>query len=612
MHGGARRGKLAEAQDERRADCLRSCAVLTADSTVPDKRPRTRGSQAFDERQVGSERNSNKDSKDARRQVADNSGSRSRRSDVVTPGRRACSNNMIIRLLLSLCLLTLQSVIGVPTTTTAPAAAASSSSPFTAPLVCLNGGVLLRTRDPHDPTLVDVQCACANGWGGETCDYRDFCATSNPCVNGGQCFNTYSGALCHCPDAWAGGTCAQPSPCVGEPCSGHGTCLLREVKQTPSTVENNAEKRATAAHRRRRHTESAASEENAPESDPASSSSSSSESSPASPSELPHSLTTVVTGHCRCEAGWTGSHCSLKHTDVCAAVEPCTIFNSARGRGHEGEGPLCGCEAALAQRCTWCLEQGVAYAPDDPALLAPLVATTTASGDSAPPTATASATTTAADTAAAASTVVTCLAAVDLIDQCPPAAAQTIRSCSMMDGTPFGFCLVGSGPYGYCVDGNPSAPSVGSRKCHHWTWDEAGCRPEWGTRDPHSNNNNLQQLQQQGQADAVHSLALIPPPHPTEEQCLHVPPCSDAETAGSSVCGCQAALTIGCSWCLEQQLAFPSGASSSGCRGVATTSSQCPSQQAQTVHQCVGVGGTAYGWCSIDAEEQSMGESCTQ
>jgi len=35
----------------------------------------------------------------------------------------------------------------------------------------------------------------------------------------------------------------------------------------------------------------------------------------------------------------------------------------------------------------------------------------------------------------------------------------------------------------------------------------------------------------------------------------------------------------------------------------------CPSQQAQTVHQCVGVGGTPYGWCSIDETEPSMGYS---
>lgn len=46
--------------------------------------------------------------------------------------------------------------------------ATPSTSPFAAPLLCLNGGVLLRTPNAANPQLVDVQCACVNGWSGQS------------------------------------------------------------------------------------------------------------------------------------------------------------------------------------------------------------------------------------------------------------------------------------------------------------------------------------------------------------------------------------------------------------------------------------------------------------
>jgi hypothetical protein len=35
-----------------------------------------------------------------------------------------------------------------------------------------------------------------------------------------------------------------------------------------------------------------------------------------------------VTGHCRCELGWTGRDCSQPHAEVCAKVNKCSIFNA--------------------------------------------------------------------------------------------------------------------------------------------------------------------------------------------------------------------------------------------------------------------------------------------
>jgi hypothetical protein len=35
-----------------------------------------------------------------------------------------------------------------------------------------------------------------------------------------------------------------------------------------------------------------------------------------------------VTGHCRCELGWTGRDCSQPHAEVCANVNKCSIFNA--------------------------------------------------------------------------------------------------------------------------------------------------------------------------------------------------------------------------------------------------------------------------------------------
>ena len=440
------------------------------------------------------------------------------------------------------------------------AAIATSSSSSSAALVCLNGGVLLRTVDPLDTHQTDVQCACAAGWLGVDCGFRDWCAQS-PCLNDGACFNTFQGPLCHCTPQFAGGTCAQPNPCAEQDCSGHGTCLLREIvppsakaeteQPTPAADKRPATPAAAAADRRRRRRPATAAE----------SGDSSAEAEHLRNASVAHALNSRVVGDCRCEVGWTGPTCAIKHADACAAIEPCTVFNSARD--YTGES-LCGCERAIAERCTWCLEQGVAFA-----------------ADSALPGAT------------------KCLAPLDVAAQCPPASAQAIPKCTLMDGTPFGWCVVNAAQsLGFAVDGNPTAPTVGTQHCHQWVWNRDGCKPEWSTRDPSRDK----------EAATASAIAVA---HPTAEQCLAVPACSDAETAGSSLCGCQAALSIGCHWCLEQQLAFPSGSTEDrrGCRSRATTVSQCPSQQAQTIHQCVGVGGTPYGWCSIDSAEPSMGYS---
>ncbi len=45
--------------------------------------------------------------------------------------------------------------------------------------------------------------------------------TTNPCANGGVCYNNGTGASCLCPAAYTGATCATPG---GGGCIAHSTC----------------------------------------------------------------------------------------------------------------------------------------------------------------------------------------------------------------------------------------------------------------------------------------------------------------------------------------------------------------------------------------------------
>jgi hypothetical protein len=420
-------------------------------------------------------------------------------------------------------------------------------SPFSAPLVCLNGGVLMSRRSASaaatdtDSDRVELECACASGWSGERvstpgtrargsvedrfvpvhslmhasrlcsssqCEYRDFCSDLNPCQHDSVCLNTFDGMLCRCTEGWIGADCSAPNTCTAESClAPHGRCVVSEVFDHPQVAPRKKGPRKNTPDTTTRE------------------------------AKLLGGVTSV---QCVCEAGWSGSNCGVLHAEQCSSIEPCTIFTL--------DHPRCGCRAALEHKCEWCLETGVAFAPGS------------AQGDS-------------------------CLASVKEVGHCPPPAAQAIRQCAVMDGTSFGWCAVNA-LNGYAEDGNPSSPAVGAKRCHHWVWNAAGCKDDWTTGSPRS-----------GQ--------------PTPAECSAVPPCFDQATASASLCGCQAALSIGCDWCLEQQLAFPPNTSSTTCRSWATAAAECPSQQAQTIHDCTAVGGLPFGWCAIDDAEPSMGQ-CAQ
>lgn len=462
---------------------------------------------------------------------------------------------------------------------------------------CLNGGILLTTSS--SPSLstsqpssgraivVDdatIQCACLAGWAGEVCEYRDWCSVANPCQNGGRCMNLRDGVMCVCDEVdFLGARCEIASTCTQETCvAPHGKCVrvgdtMQQAAQAMlllETGENSAVTTMTTARSKRPSSKGPAS------SSSSSSSASSSSSSAASEPRLFGGSTSIS---CVCADGWTGSDCSRKLQDVCAAIQPCSVFDLDLDAAAGGSSPAssaspspsplpsrepnCGCRAAVAAGCEWCLEEGQAFAPAKGTLAA----------------------------AADGGHTDTCQSCVVELHHCPPAAAQAIRSCAAMDGTSFGWCASGNPQRGWAVDGNPSSPAAGAKRCHRWVWSAAGCKDDWTTGPPRKEP-------------------------PTRAQCSAVPPCFDSSVAGSSLCGCQAAMSLGCEWCLEQQLAFPplnassaaasdspSAARDSTCKSWAKHPPACPSQQAQTIHECAGVGGLPFGWCATDESEPLAG-----
>ncbi|XP_071956227.1 uncharacterized protein [Antedon mediterranea] len=98
------------------------------------------------------------------------------------------------------------------------------------PDLCANGGSCIRTGLEE----AKYKCICQIGWQGELCQQKegDPCS-SNPCQNGGLCYNLYIQYLCICNIHWSGDNCQEPtkhpSMCGAWefPCSNGGCTFAR-------------------------------------------------------------------------------------------------------------------------------------------------------------------------------------------------------------------------------------------------------------------------------------------------------------------------------------------------------------------------------------------------
>ncbi|XP_059483045.1 protein crumbs isoform X2 [Neocloeon triangulifer] len=90
------------------------------------------------------------------------------------------------------------------------------------PDTCLNGG----TCEEH-PTA-GFKCRCDHtGYEGERCEQNvDECDHIKPCLNGGTCFDTYGGYVCHCRPGFGGQNCEQNvNECSSNPCGEEAECV---------------------------------------------------------------------------------------------------------------------------------------------------------------------------------------------------------------------------------------------------------------------------------------------------------------------------------------------------------------------------------------------------
>ena len=58
---------------------------------------------------------------------------------------------------------------------------------------------------------------------GQKCLNKDDCH-SNPCINGGTCFDDVNDFKCKCPEGWVGKTCESYNYCKTSPCKNKGNC----------------------------------------------------------------------------------------------------------------------------------------------------------------------------------------------------------------------------------------------------------------------------------------------------------------------------------------------------------------------------------------------------
>ncbi|MBN3280272.1 DNER protein, partial [Polyodon spathula] len=88
---------------------------------------------------------------------------------------------------------------------------------------CENNGTCTDVRQGDDGK--NVICACQAGYTGEQCEsVIDHCL-SQPCRNGGICFNNLPGYSCHCPEGYRGSVCEEKiDPCASSPCQNNGSC----------------------------------------------------------------------------------------------------------------------------------------------------------------------------------------------------------------------------------------------------------------------------------------------------------------------------------------------------------------------------------------------------
>uniref|UniRef100_UPI00358F4C93 protein jagged-1b-like n=1 Tax=Myxine glutinosa TaxID=7769 RepID=UPI00358F4C93 len=89
-------------------------------------------------------------------------------------------------------------------------------------LPCRNSGTCINTEpDEYD-------CVCGDGYSGQNCEIADHACLSEPCANGGSCFENPAGFECLCASGWTGVTCIDNiDECSSNPCGHGGTCIDR-------------------------------------------------------------------------------------------------------------------------------------------------------------------------------------------------------------------------------------------------------------------------------------------------------------------------------------------------------------------------------------------------
>jgi len=498
----------------------------------------------------------------------------------------------------------------VTTTDTDTDTEADNAAASLTPLACQNGGVLLQRQDNEKRRM--YMCACQTGWTGKTCEHRDWCmqAESDPCGSHGVCLNTLNGVYCRCDVGWVGMYCDQRNPCQGRTCSGHGRCALvatptpsdstskqggddhdaevehvkpvvdspyvadslkkhgkskRHPHSTPMIItvaketEDDHDKDKDDQHRSKDH-DHRSHDQSKNETAASDSHDQQEQATPVLPS-APH-----LTAQCICDKGWAGSDCSDSHSSICSSIQACNVLTAQNSSSAEGGG--CGCQEAMKKGCAWCLSEGYAFTPR-------------------------------ADGKKQHHDEHPCRASTQHLNHCPSPDAQSIHSCSLMSGTPFGWCHVGLN-HGYAMEGNPSSPKIGSAHCHAWIWAENGCKEDWTTGTlgiKHKEHEDKKDEQKQKETP--------------QEVCAQVPLCNNADTASYHLCGCQAALSLGCQFCAETQRSYARSTnhSTTGCHSLIRHPSACPSQQAQTIHSCRGIGEALlkFGWCSSSTSHPLQG-----
>lgn len=84
---------------------------------------------------------------------------------------------------------------------------------------CKNGGVCYDLFNAFT-------CNCTDSWEGDTCEYDvNECLDTNKCMHGGDCINLQGSFECSCSDQYCGQTCSLINPCSSHNCSNGGECI---------------------------------------------------------------------------------------------------------------------------------------------------------------------------------------------------------------------------------------------------------------------------------------------------------------------------------------------------------------------------------------------------